>query len=222
MSGRLGNGRASCLRSGRRSSVSVLACAALANPLGWNELSHYAQTLSFDAGTPIIDPYAAWTGYKAVFQGHFYSDKAPGLSFLTVPVHLVAQLTGMDAQHTVHLLAIFGCLVPAAAPAAVGFQVRGGLRAGIFGVVVALTLGLGTLLLPFSTMYFSHVLAACLGFAAYYLLWLERERVQRPIFLVGAGLLAGLAVARPSTPWRSSRSRSGSTRLRAETSFRVG
>ena len=40
------------------------------------------------------------------------------------------------------------------------------------GMATALLLGLGTLLLPYSTLFFSHMLAACLGFAAYYLLWL--------------------------------------------------
>jgi hypothetical protein len=66
------------------------------------------------------------------------------------------------------------------------------------GTAVALTLGTGTLVLAFSTLYFSHVLSALLGFAAFWLVWRERTRDDaprpRPWMLALAGLLAGLAV----------------------------
>ena len=65
------------------------------------------------------------------------------------------------------------------------------------GTAAAITLGVGTLVLPFSTLYFSHALSACLSFAAFVLVWRERERVRegmRPWWLALAGLLAGLAV----------------------------
>jgi hypothetical protein len=68
------------------------------------------------------------------------------------------------------------------------------------GTAVALTLGAGTLVLPFSTLYFSHVLSALLSFAAFAIVWRERERARagagalraKPLAL--AGLAAGLAV----------------------------
>jgi hypothetical protein len=67
-----------------------------------------------------------------------------------------------------------------------------------YGTAAAVTLGLCTMVLPFSTLYFSHVLAALLGFGAFALLWRERER-ERPgggLRLIAlAGLLAGLAFA---------------------------
>jgi hypothetical protein len=73
------------------------------------------------------------------------------------------------------------------------------------GTAVALTLGAGTLVLPFSTLYFSHMLSALLGFAAFVLVWRERDRARaraagagagglRPWMLALAGLLGGLAV----------------------------
>jgi hypothetical protein len=55
------------------------------------------------------------------------------------------------------------------------------------------TLGLSTLILPFSTVVFSHVVAATLGFAAFSLLHWERFRSPRLVLVGGAGLLAGLA-----------------------------
>lgn len=64
------------------------------------------------------------------------------------------------------------------------------------GTAAALTLGTATLVLPFSTLYFSHVLSAMLAFAAFSLAWRERGRAggQRSGRLAIAGLLAGLAI----------------------------
>jgi hypothetical protein len=62
------------------------------------------------------------------------------------------------------------------------------------GIAAALTLGAGTLVLPFSTLYFSHVLSALLAFAAFVVAWRERAGPSRPGRLALAGLLAGLAI----------------------------
>jgi hypothetical protein len=62
------------------------------------------------------------------------------------------------------------------------------------GTAAAVALGLGTMVLPFSTLFFAHVLSATLGFSAFTLLWCERERASRSGVLVGAGALAGLSV----------------------------
>jgi uncharacterized membrane protein len=66
-----------------------------------------------------------------------------------------------------------------------------------YGTAAAVTLGLCTMVLPFSTLYFSHVLAALLGFAAFAVLWRERDRAGAGSLLLVAlaGLLAGLAFA---------------------------
>ena len=67
------------------------------------------------------------------------------------------------------------------------------------GAAVAMMLGFATLVLPFATLFFSHVLSACLGFAAYCLLWREREREAgrgpRLGLIAGAGALAGYGVS---------------------------
>ena len=64
-----------------------------------------------------------------------------------------------------------------------------------YGTATALTLGLGTMVLPFSTLFFSHVLAATLAFAAFALLFRERDGPPRLWLLGVAGVLAGLAFA---------------------------
>ena len=95
-------------------------------------------------------------------------------------------------------LGLLGVLAPAVA--LLVLVARGAERiARGTGAAVALTLGVGTLMLPFSTLYFSHVLSALLSFAAFALVWRERSRSAgggglRATALALAGLLAGLAV----------------------------
>jgi hypothetical protein len=63
-----------------------------------------------------------------------------------------------------------------------------------YGTVAAITLGAATLVLPFATQFFGHILATTLAFGAFALLMRERDGPAslRPVCL--AGLLAGLAV----------------------------
>ena len=63
-----------------------------------------------------------------------------------------------------------------------------------YGTAAAMTLGLGTLLLPLGTLLFSHVLAACLGFAAFVLLFRERDGPPQLWPVAAAGALIGFAM----------------------------
>lgn len=56
----------------------------------WSQNSRLDLVLAIvDEGTLNIDNYYENTGDYAYFDGHYYSDKAPGLSFLAVPVYAV-------------------------------------------------------------------------------------------------------------------------------------
>ena len=50
------------------------------------------------------------------------------------------------------------------------------------------------LILPFSTLFFSHVLSAMLAFAAFAVLWRERAGPERLLLVAAAGALAGFAI----------------------------
>ncbi len=78
----------------------------------WNQNSRFDLVLAIvDKGTFAIDDYYQNTGDYAHFEGHYYSDKAPGTSFLGVPAywvfarlvrlasvdHLIARLEGNPA-----------------------------------------------------------------------------------------------------------------------------
>jgi hypothetical protein len=90
-------------------------------------------------------------------------------------------------------LGLFGVLLPALGLLALVSRMTNRVAPGT-GAAAALTLGAATMILPFSTLYFSHVLSALLGFGAFALCWREREGPSRPLRLAVAGLLAGLAI----------------------------
>jgi hypothetical protein len=64
-----------------------------------------------------------------------------------------------------------------------------------YGAAAAVIVGLGTLVLPLSTLLFSHVFAALLGFAAFAVMLRERDGPPSPLLLALAGLAMGYAVA---------------------------
>lgn len=72
----------------------LLCCYAYFMPrwADWNQNSRLNLVLAVvDDGTLHIDKYRENTGDYALFEGHYYSDKAPGTSFLAVPVYAVAR-----------------------------------------------------------------------------------------------------------------------------------
>jgi hypothetical protein len=186
----------------------VVAAAATQIPYpGWNAGAHYALVRSLVDGTPRIDHHLNQSGDIAYVDGHYYAAKSPGLAFLSVPVYLVFDAVGAvpatyvtgqgpPGARQVAERAIWQVnLLVIAAFAALLLLIRwtvDGFYPGA-GTVAALVLGLGTMLLPFATAYFSHVVSATLGFAAFAVLVAERGRGSRPL-LVAAGALAGLSV----------------------------
>jgi hypothetical protein len=184
----------------------ALAYASLPQGIGWNQNASYALVRALADGTAIVDPYRDESGDVAWVDGHYYSTKPPGLAFATLPAYvlleragaldLMARLPGVagEAVGALWALGLVGCVLPGALLLLL-LRRLGDLLAPGYGVAAAIAAGAGTLLLPFSTLFFAHVLSAALGFAAFALLWLERERGGvRAGVAAGAGLLAGLAV----------------------------
>ena len=199
-----GAGRSS--RVGLAAIVVLLAAAAtVMQASGWNQSSHYALTKSIASGTPTIDPYRQWTGDKARFEGHWYSSRAPGLALVSVPAYVALEVVGAPEAaaesdvlkreaEAIWAVGLWAALLPTAVILLLVRWLGDRLDPGL-GAPAAVALGAGTLLLPFSTMLFSHVLSAALGFAAFVLLWREREGPPRAGLLAAAGALVGLGVA---------------------------
>jgi hypothetical protein len=192
----------------------VLACACVVQGVGDNQTSHYALVRAMSDGTPRIDPFRGDTWDKVEQEGHWYSNKPPGLAATTVIPYAGLDAAGIpeasrrsgggDESGPAHFreqrgiiwaLGLFGVVIPGLVLLFLVRSVAERFAPG-FGSAAAVTLGLCTLLLPFLTMFYAHVLAVTLAFASFTLVLRERER-DGPVRLgvVGAaGLLAGLAV----------------------------
>jgi hypothetical protein len=177
--------------------VLAVGAGAIVQKPGWNEQAHYALVRALHNGTAQIDPYASQTRDSGRYMGHWYSNKAPGLAVFSTPFYSAMRALGIhraSTPHEIHLLSIFGCLIPFAVLLLLIDSFVERIVPGA-GTPAAMLLGLGSMLLPFSTLFFSHVLAACLGFAAYYLLWLQRNTERHLRTVAAAGVLSGFAIA---------------------------
>jgi hypothetical protein len=188
--------------------VCCIAFAALAflYPLNAQDPSRLGLTQSVVLhGSISIDPYASETGDRARHGGHWYSDKAPGISFLAVPLARV----GIDAMRITGRLPsnlenrglwnrwplLFGARIATGGliflfSVLLLWRVADLLRPGT-GAAVAVTFGLSTLAFPLAATVFGHLAAGILAFSAWLISW---RRPARPAFWAVAGFLAGLAV----------------------------
>ena len=98
-----------------------------------------------------------------------------------------------DETPMVWALTLLGAVIPALALLLLVRWAGDRIQPG-YGTAAAVTLGLGTILMTFAAEYFSHVASAALGFAAFAILFREREGPPRLLLVAAAGLVAGLAV----------------------------
>lgn len=180
--------------------VVLLVVAPVMQPLMAQQASRYALTAAlWEQGSVAVDDYAhLLTVDQAERGGRTYSDKAPGQPVLAVPAYALYRLVGGHsaaqarpfADPGLWAVSLWSAAIPAAL-LAVAMR-RLALRVSPpHATAAALSLALGTMLLPFATVLFSHVLSALLGLVAYLLLSREGARAGD---LAGAGLLAGVAV----------------------------
>ena len=174
----------------------TISSAWLIQQPGWAASSHFALVRSLANGTPHIDKYQQETGDKGWWEGHYHSNKAPGLAALSLPAYLALQRVppiARDRDRMVWALNLWSVVLPALALFLLARYVGDVLTDG-FGTVGAGALAVASLVTPFSTMFFSHVTAATMGLAAFALLLRERNAPPSLAAVAGGGLLAGLAV----------------------------
>ena len=157
---------------------------------GWNQNSRFDLTRAIvEQGTLSIDAFQENTGDKAQREGHWFTDKAPGLSVLAVPAYAVVHAVRPGAIVAGSYLAtLFAVALPSALAALQLFALGRamGLSAG-WSAALTIAYALGTLALPYSTIFYGHQLSAALGLSAFSLVW----RGRAPVL---AGLLLGIAV----------------------------
>ncbi len=167
----------------------------------WNENTRYDLVVALvDDRTTRIDPYHQNTGDKALYDGHYYTDKPPGSSLLGVPTYALIRATsalaGADRpehQLVVHALAFTVSAIPTVLLALLLLRF---LRAHVsewWALTVTVAYALGTLAFPFATMYFGHAATTFFLFAAFYVIW-RTSRGRDGWTPLWAGFLAGWAI----------------------------
>jgi hypothetical protein len=184
---------------------------------GWNQNSRFDLVRAIvEQGTLRIDAYHENTSDKAFANGHYYSDKAPGLALLAVPIAEIArplqQAAGADPASPrglvdlAYCVTVFAVALPMAAACACLFWIALELRCSASAsAVAAVALGLATPIWAYSTLFWGHGLAgACLVFALACALKLRGDvSSARDVFWgVALGLTAGWATLTeyPSAP----------------------
>jgi hypothetical protein len=157
--------------------------------IGDQDLSRFCLTQAVVHGQLSNDRCLAPSFDKAIYAGHLYSDKAPGLSFFAVPAAEAVRLPPLEeVQGSSTRLWAVRVLTSGLAFLLVAFLVgrtAEGLASGR-GAAALVAFALGTMVAPLAATGFAHVTAAALGFAAFVLAWRRRP--------LPAGLAAGAAL----------------------------
>ena len=175
-----------------------------------NATRMYAGMALVERGDARIDDYQALTIDKAEFGGHFYMDKAPGMTLLALPAMAIADHVGPPLEHvpptiydasfehymTLRLrlaVAMVSAVITALAALAthdLGLRLTGSASGAL---VASLGFALGTPVWGWSTTLFGHAPVTGLFVIAVWALWRAGEgRAMRFAAIGGAAL--GLAV----------------------------
>jgi hypothetical protein len=182
-----------------------LASAVMIQSFSWNQTSHYDLIRALNDDHTTIDPYQANTGDKVVYKGHSYSARAPGLALFSLPFYDALNLVGAESwtdahvappdhpgDEMIYLIGLWGNVLPGLLLVLLVWRVAERYEPG-YGVAAAVITGLGTMVLPFSQLLFSHMLTTFLCFAAFWLMLRERDGPPSPLLLALAGLAMGYA-----------------------------
>ena len=150
-----------------------------------------------------IDSYVENTGGDRVYyNGHYYSDKTPGASLLTVPVYAVFKLFfGMpDTKLKLHILEFmiiaFSSVLFSALLVILMYKIsRFFLKKEPQRILITIIFGLGTMIFVYSTIYYQHAMATFFAFLCFYLIFKMKQenKFSNKNFLI-AGLCGGFAI----------------------------
>jgi hypothetical protein len=175
---------------------------------GWNENSRFNLIFALiEEGHLEIDNYidapANYTRDVAYNNGHFYSDKAIGPALIGtviyIPLNWIRQTFSYPSVHlSKKIITNLVIGLPSAIVGGLLFIFTYYLSKNRFQAFwITLSLTLGTMIFPFSTTFFSHVLTASLLFCGFLMIFYLGETPQKkrkPIFFLIIGFLFGLAL----------------------------
>lgn len=176
----------------------------------WNDQSRFA-TIEALVENPDSMPrfaidyttYGWWTGDKIFDDEHFYSTKPPVLSVLGAGIYyFLHDWFQMDYSNPAHEKTIYFIItflligLPTAAALALFFDLmrRMGLKKK-HAIFLTLSVGIGSLMLPYSLVFNNHTLAGAAIFVSFYFLYKAIEHNgSRGWNLFFSGLLSGFAL----------------------------
>lgn len=182
----------------------------------FNTESHLDVAFSIvDHGTVNIDHYSQRLGDESFWHGHYYSDKAPGLSLIAVPVYALTEAllhqraqgyipSGKDAyiipRSTAYIryaITYLLLIIPSALFAVLLWLFLMRFVSVGWALLATGAYALGTTAFPYSMWYFSHQICAIALFSVFMLFFLYARRLpsrRRDLQLAAAGLLGSFAV----------------------------
>ena len=183
---------------------------------GWNGNSRLGLTFAMvEEGRLTIDSFhnqvGTFTKDKALYEGHYYTSKAIGSSLVAAlfyyPLFRLENLLGfrLAIGELKYLLTFFSIGLPSALAGSLMYvickQVTGNkLHSYVFAVAV----NLGTMIYPFSVIFFAHQLVGALLFIAFFLIFQMKNGIGSPqkriLFLVGFLLGFALITEYPVAP----------------------
>jgi len=142
------------------------------------------------------------TGDRAYYKEHYYSDKPPGASFLTVPVYSVFKLffgmpnTDLKLRILEFMIIAFSSVLFSALLVVLMYKIlRFFVKKEVYRILITVIFGLGTMVFALATIYYQHAIANFFAFLCFYLiLKMKRENKfsNRNFFI--AGLCGGFAI----------------------------
>jgi hypothetical protein len=161
--------------------LAIVSSAYFVQGVGMNQNSRFDLVRAIvDDGTVSIDGYEGNTMDKSTRDGHFYSDKAPGLSFASIPAYMMVELVGWPsperAPTVVYVLTVAVVGVTSGVAAAALFLTL--LAMSVPRVVAAATTVswlLGTNAFGYLTMYYSHQFVGALLICSFALLYAAKD-----------------------------------------------
>lgn len=175
---------------------------------GWNESSRLDLVYSIvERHTLNIDAYHENTGDKAFYKGHYYTEKAPGLSFFAVPVYIFIKAAVLifklpisfafpNSLTIFYLLTLICIGVPSALLGIIFYKFTGYFTNNRkFQLAVALSYSLATMAFPYATLFVGHQFSAALGFAAFFIAFrMKQKKCEDWKQLMLVGFVSGYAI----------------------------
>jgi hypothetical protein len=153
----------------------------------WNQAARMDMTVAaVNHGTFAIDLYQDNTGDKDFFEGHYYSQKAPGQSLVGIPIYL-AYVAFLDVKGTPpqdraddfaaqYLIVLLTVALPMALFLWLFFWFLGYFSSSVVNrAITTMALGLATDMFPYAHELFGHVPEAVLLFTMFVLAYIMRH-----------------------------------------------